>query len=262
MDLSSPFYFRRDGNNMNRGKQILNESLEHMSKNDLMEVVDKLLSKVGQHESSINCGNKNAIVMSTPEKSSDFGHLGAGYDGERFDLPVNRIDNKLNELKKMARLIGNQDHSLREWYESIMSHINGYSESLRKIKQDVENEFSRLMKLLVKIIEITCKFSTLDLFDDNILSSNINTLITYCKLDSFKIDGYCEENNLNLSVINKEIEENLIKLIPIISQQLHQFHQQLTEFYSLYDIIEDYQVFDAKFLSQIPSKSKIGRAHV
>lgn len=205
-----------------------------------------------QSNSTINdsTSNQNISIITSPIKQVTEEIL-------PFELPVDNIINKLNQIQNLVSLIGNKDKKLKNWYNSLISISDNFINDLNLDKDKLNTEFIKSLETITKIFSITSKFSPIEAINESVLTPTIRNLIMDYKSNNFtNLEDYCSDN-LSMYTLNKDIEENLIRLIPILSQQLLAFNKQLKKFYSLYELVDDYNSLDDAFINKIPTKSDI-----
>lgn len=175
-----------------------------------------------------------------------------------FELPIDNIIKKLNEIQNLVLLLGNKDKKLKNWYTSLISISDNFILDLTSDKEKINNEFVKSLETITKIFSITSRFSPIETINESVLTPTIRNLIMDFNSNTFSsLENYCSDN-LSMYTLNKDVEENLIRLIPILSQQLLTFSKQLKKFYALYEKVDDYEKIDQSFLAKIPTKSDIG----
>lgn len=175
-----------------------------------------------------------------------------------FELPMDNIIKKLNEIQNLSSLLGNKEKKLKNWYSSLISISDTFISDLNSDKERINTDFVKSLETITKIFSITSKFSPIETINESVLTPTIRNLIMDFKSNTFtSLENYCSDD-LSMYTLNKDVEENLIRLIPILSQQLLTFKKQLKKFYSLYDLVDDYEHLDRSFLSKIPTKTDIG----
>lgn len=179
-------------------------------------------------------------------------------DNTSFTIPVEEVLEKLNEIQSISSTLGNSEKKLRSWYNnSIRLNLDNFLSTLNKDKNKLNNDFIKSLETITKIFSITSRFSPIETVDESVLTPTIRRLIMDYNSNQFQtLDCYCDED-LSMHTLNNDIEENLIHLIPVLSQQLLTFNKQLKKFYDLYELIDDYTFIDKTFLDSLPTKSDI-----
>ena len=250
--------------------------ITELSREDLLKIIKTaLVSKsttpkrapeaaVGDEEEEKSTAALQQIPMeqnmqrnhSTPNKSMV--GLNEIHDLVSFELPIDNIIKKLSEVQNLASLLGNKEKKLKKWYNSLVSIFDTFISDLISDKKKINTDFVKSLETITKIFSITSKFSPIETINESVLTPTIRNLIMDFKSSTFtSLDNYCSDD-VSMYTLNKDVEENLIRLIPILSQQLLTFKKQLKKFYSLYDLVEDYDNIDQSFMSKIPTKSDIG----
>lgn len=177
-----------------------------------------------------------------------------------FQIPMNTITDKLEDVQKLVHLLGNTDNnqSLQRFYSSLYSMIDDYNLELLKRKDLMNNDFIKSLETITKIFQITSKFSPIENINESVLTPTIRKMIMDYNSNIFKsLESYCINNETSMLLLNNDIEENLIRLIPVLSNQLLTFSKQLKKFYSLYESVDDYTLIDQTFLETLPTKNDI-----
>ncbi|KAG0687112.1 hypothetical protein C6P40_002861 [Pichia californica] len=235
--------------------------IQNLSKQDLLKLFQSVLSKKDDDDNNNNNNpnpNNNKIISSSPEKSPSKPQVKEQIN-HTFQLPIDNIITKLNQIQNSVSLLGNHDKKLNLFYNSLISLSDNFINDLNLEKDKLNNEFIKSLETITKIFSITSKFKPIESINDSVLNPKIKNIIDNYLSNSFKnLDYYCSEN-LSMYDLNSLIEEDLIRLIPILSQQLLTFNKQLKKFYSLYDLIDDYNpnIIDESFLIKLPTKSDI-----
>ena len=241
----------------------LKEGWTDLSKDQLVDIIssainsNKLSNKLNDDTSNNTSTNINTSsqIISPKEKSP----IRFVENNLPFALPIDMIIKKLNEIQNLASLLGNKDKKLNNWNISLLNTCDNILQDLLKDKEKLTNDFIKSLETITKIFSITSKFSPIESINESVLTPTIRKLILDYKSNSFKnLENYCNED-LSMFELNKDVEKNLIRLIPILSQQLLSFNKQLKLFYSLYELIDDKnnQIIDISFLNNLPTKSDI-----
>lgn len=147
-----------------------------------------------------------------------------------FELPIDNIIKKLNEIQNLVLLLGNKDKKLKNWYTSLISISDNFILDLTSDKEKINNDFVKSLETITKIFSITSRFSPIETINESVLTPTIRNLIMDFNSNTFSsLENYCSDN-LSMYTLNKDVEENLIRLIPILSQQLLTFSKQLKNF--------------------------------
>lgn len=177
-----------------------------------------------------------------------------------FQIPIHTITEKIDDIQKLVHLLGNNDNnlSLQRFYSSLCSTIDDYNLELLKRKDLMNNDFIKSLETITKIFQITSKFSPIENVNESVLTPTIRRMIMDYNSNIFKsLEAYCINNETSMLTLNNDIEENLIRLIPVLSNQLLTFNKQLKKFYSLYELVDDYTLIDQSFLDTLPTKEDI-----
>jgi hypothetical protein len=174
-----------------------------------------------------------------------------------FNIPIENIVSNLNEIQNLVLILGNKDKKFKNWYDSLNSLLNNFKSELISDKEKINNDFIKSLETITKIFSITSKFSPIEKINESVLTPTIRKMIIDYNSNNFQnLDYYCNEN-LSMFTLNNDIDENLIKLIPVLSNQLLNFNKQLKKFYNLYELVDDYEFNDNSFLNNLPTKNDI-----
>lgn len=191
---------------------------------------------------------------STPVKKCKLSEL-EGQTQLPFIIPVNKITEQLETIQRIGCILGNSSVKMKSWFSQLDASLHKYVSELQEEKERVNNDFIKSLETITKIFSITSKFSPIESINEAVLTPTIRNLILDYNAGKFKtLDNYATES-LSMFELNKDVEENLVRLIPILSQQLLSFNKQLKTFYSLFEIIDDNEVIEQSFLVDIPTKS-------
>ncbi|TID24714.1 hypothetical protein CANINC_003006 [Pichia inconspicua] len=177
-----------------------------------------------------------------------------------FQIPIHSITTKLDDIQKLVHLLGNNDNnsSLQRFYTSLNATMDDYNLELLKRKDLMNSDFIKSLETITKIFQITSKFSPIENVNESVLTPTIRKMIMDYNSNIFKsLEAYCINNDTSMLTLNNDIEENLIRLIPVLSSQLLTFNKQLKTFYNLYELVDDYTLIDQSFLEILPTKEDI-----
>lgn len=255
------------------------EMLDKLSKDELIRIISKVLiskstDNVNDEDTSKEINNDNdndgAREKKAEEEENKHSELPASnpqpeipsvvepqsIEHISFIIPIDDIVAKLNEVQDLTSILGNQGKKLKSFNNSLLVSLNNFINDLISEKDKINNEFIKSLETITKIFSITSKFSPIESINESVLTPAIRKMILDYNSNIFNnIQDYCNESeNLSMSVLNNDIDENLIRLIPVLSQQLLNFNKQLKKFYNLYDLVDDYTFSDPTFKDNLPTR--------
>lgn len=214
-------------------------------------------TSTNEHNSKISPSSNSKSPECSDNSTNSILNLLESQHINQFNLPVDNIIQKINDIQNLVSLLGNKNKKLEIWYNSLISIFDNFINDLNNDRKKMSLEFVKSLETITKIFSITSKFSPIETINESVLTPSIRNLIMDFNSNSFtNLENYCNDS-LSMYTLNKDVEENLTRLIPILSQQLLTFNKQLKKFYSIYELVDDYDQVDQNFLNQIPTKQDI-----
>lgn len=260
--------FEKASETMSESSASVADILSTLSKEQLMGLISQLVATSQQSPSNTNNNNDNDVKddaqvvanqNDNPTNLKNELHTlnNTEVEPEVFELPIDEIVNKINQISDLASLLGNKEVKLRKWYHSLQMTFDNFISDLDLEKERIKNDIIKSLETITRIFSITSTFTLVESLDESVLTTAVRKLIMDYKSESLdNLERYCNEN-LSLLSLSKDIDENLLKLIPVLSQKLLTFSKKLKHFYSLYDLVDDYKFQDSHFLENLPSRDDI-----
>ncbi|KAG7728209.1 hypothetical protein KL933_002335 [Ogataea haglerorum] len=167
-----------------------------------------------------------------------------------LQLHIQEIIKASHDIQTLGLIIGEQDGKLERWFESIRIILKNYHSELKQEESRLNREFVKSLDTIAKIFQVLKSYQN-ETQDGSLLNSRIRKMIDDHRQNKFvNLAQYCNEAE-PMSQVNREVEDGILKLKPILLEKIVGISKEIRDFYSRLGIVDEYD--NQNFLEQLPS---------
>ncbi|KAG7839111.1 hypothetical protein KL942_003473 [Ogataea angusta] len=165
-------------------------------------------------------------------------------------LHIEEIIKVSHDIQTLGLIIGEQEGKLERWFESIHVILTNYQSELKQEESRLNQEFINSLDTIARIFQVLRNYQN-ETQDGSLLSCRVQKLIDDYRQNRFvNLAQYCNEAE-PMTQINREVENGILKLKPILVEKIVGISKEIRGFYSRLEIVDDYD--NKQFLEQLPS---------